>query len=114
MDLNMEGILRGLEELSNQSEQKRLWAGIGNDGEEISSFAEAVCWTFDDSGLSMLLERGGISERIPPAQIENLRQLSLLCKSIPSQLSPEEEISHPIMAEVRLGAAKILANLRAH
>ena len=114
MDLNMEGIIWGLEELSDRSEQERLWAGVGNDGSEISSFVEAVCCTFNDTGLSNLIEKGSASERIPPAQIENLKQLSLLCKSIPSHLSPTEEIAHPVMAEVRLAAARVLANLRSH
>ena len=69
MDLNMEGIIWGLEELSDRSEQERLWAGVGNDGSEISSFVEAVCCTFNDTGLSNLIEKGSASERIPPAQI---------------------------------------------
>ena len=114
MDLNIEDIIWGLKELSDKSEQERLWAGIGNDGDEISSFTEAICCTFDHTGLSKLIEKGGTSERIPPSQIQELEQLSILCKSIPNQLSPMEEIDHPLMIKVRFAAARILANLRAH
>ena len=59
MNPNIQRIIWGLEELSDQSEQERLWAGIGNDRNEMSSLDEAVCRMFDDTGLSRLLEKGG-------------------------------------------------------
>jgi len=114
MSVNVQGVIWGLEELANKAEQERLWLSDGKDGREVSSFDEAFCCTFDDTGLSSLLDKGEVSERIPPAQIESLKHLSVLLKSIPSHLGPRDEIDHPVMIEIRKLAAEIMANLRAH
>ena len=114
MSVNIEGVIWGMEELADKAEQERLWLSDGREGRAASSLDEAMCCTFDDTGLSILIENGRGSERIPPAQIESLKQLLSLCKSIPSHLTPRETIDHPVMNEVRKLAAVVLANLRAH
>lgn len=112
MSFNLERVIWGLEELSDKAEQERLWLGDGKSGQEVSSFHEAVCCTFDDTGLSILMEEGMESETISTAQFESIKQLLALCKSIPSHLSPRETIDRPDMVEVRKLAEKILATFR--
>ena len=54
-------LLAGLTELSDVDFQRRVW--LADSGPEVSSFDEARCHAYDDSGLSTLLEK-------PPAEVE--------------------------------------------
>lgn len=63
MRVHSELILWALEELSREDEQRRLWLSTGENGAAISSFAEAICQLFDDSGLSDELDWSWRQER---------------------------------------------------
>jgi hypothetical protein len=47
-------IIECLKELADESFQRRVW--LASSGPEVSSFDEAVCGLFDDSGLGRSLE----------------------------------------------------------
>lgn len=51
-------IIRCLRELSDRKEQERLWLSTGAGGSGVSSFTEAICGLFDDSGLGDRLAKG--------------------------------------------------------
>ena len=55
MKVYMSRVTEALEELSSQEQQLILWTGRGG-GKKISSFVEASCSLFDDSGLGDLLQ----------------------------------------------------------
>jgi hypothetical protein len=53
--MNYEVLKWGLEDLSDREAHELIW--LGNSATEVSSFEEAVCQTFDDSGLSDVSEQ---------------------------------------------------------
>lgn len=112
--VDIELVILGLEEPSDKSEQERLWARIKNDGTEMSSFTEAICCMFDSTGLGDLLNKDTPIDRIPRQQASNLRRLRKLAGSISEDLSPIEQIEHPVMREIRQVAAETLRALRPH
>ena len=96
-------IIDCLRELSDRKEQERLWSGTGNDGSEISSFSEAFCCLFDDTGLREDLEKGtrGLGAEAETA----LRQLYAQLRKIDPRAGPNEIIESIEMARVRELAA---------
>jgi hypothetical protein len=108
--MNTEILLWGLEELSDKNFQERVW--LGKSVGEMSSFDEAVCATFDDSGLGILLDSDRRRTEIPPDQRELAIKLSRLVKKIPRGRSPSEVIDHPAMQSVRETAKELLMILK--
>jgi hypothetical protein len=100
--------LDGLKELGDESYQKRVWCGGG--GAEMSSFTEAVCTLFDDSGLAIALEK---QHRIlfSLKLDEDIRKLRSVIKSIDGFKSQEEIVEDPKMKTVRILAKQIFHNL---
>lgn len=94
-----------LVELCDEASQKALWL-YGKD--EISSFTEAICGLFDDSGLMRALDRDEICE---PLKGMFLR-LDRLIDQVPENENPKIIISHPAMQDVRLAAKNLLDHLQ--
>ena len=92
----------GLDELSNPILQKKLWIEGGEEG--ISSFAEAVCSVFDDSGLFRAIE----SEDIPEPFLSSFLKLGDLVREVPDNKSPEETINHPEMQNIKEVSLELL------
>ena len=100
----------GLEELSNKEEQLRLWCGVANESNEISSLSEASCSVFNYD-VERILSNKQASFSLPIENVSLLRELSKKLKAIPSGLSPLEQVEHPEMEEVRRLASDLLAQL---
>lgn len=109
-NVNIEHVRWALEELSDEREQVRLWLSDGSAGKEVSSFVEARCILFDDSGLGYALERNstGLGE-----QIDNqLVLIGTLLRRIDSSRAPQDIIADPLMSRVRAAAAEALQALQ--
>ena len=78
-------VLEGLDELSDEDRQDRLWRSDGNDG-EVSSLEEAWATAFDDSGLADALERGPVYSEGCDG---DLVRLGRLLRRLPIKSPPE-------------------------
>lgn len=86
--------LEGLTELSDSNIKKELWIDeIGG----MSSFTEAICNVFDDSGLAVLINEDGLEE----PYLSKFNELGSLLRQIPEHDAPEDIINHPNMKEVQ-------------
>jgi hypothetical protein len=108
--MNIQKLIWALEELSDREIQESVW--LGNSEGEISSFVEAYSRTFDDTGLAILLDKGGESDQLTPDIVEKANMLDALLKRIPQSLSEIEIIDHPAMRKARIAAAEMLALLK--
>jgi hypothetical protein len=88
-----------LRELSDRKEQERLWLSTGAGGADVSSFTEAWCGLFDDSGLKTNLERGctGLGAAADSALLQLRDQL----RQVDRRAGPTGIIASPEMARVR-------------
>jgi hypothetical protein len=104
-------VVKFLSELANYDFQRRVW--LASSGPEISSFAEAICGLFDDTGLGDRLEKQ--THPVFSAEIdESLRELDRLVLRASSSfgsMPPAEVIEHQNMREIRSLAAQILAQI---
>jgi hypothetical protein len=103
-------IIEALLELSDKELQRRRWLSRG-DG-EVSSFSEAICQLFDDTGLGHELERGRVIFSFEMDEL--LRQFEASLKaagSLDRKLSRDEFISHPDMAAIRAISTAILVQI---
>lgn len=108
----MKTVLKKLEELSDRSIQGRLWLSDGSSG-EVSSFEEACCGLFNDSGLIIALERGETG--LPEDVNQKLRELDTQLERVDERygmLPDEPLIQVPEMVKVRQLAAEALALIR--
>lgn len=105
--MNIQTLIWGLEELSDRDRQEKVWTGkaVG----EMSSFVEAICSTFDDSGLARVLDAKRPIDTLSPEIEEKARQLDRVIRGIPQSGPPLEIIEHPAMNDVRVLAAELLA-----
>jgi hypothetical protein len=108
--MNKQNLIWGLEELCDREFQERVW--LGKSETEMSSFVEAVCHTFDDSGLADTLDSEEKSAMIEQVIRDNALKLRHLLKKIPQSLSQREIIDHPMMQEVRDSAKEMLMILK--
>ena len=101
-------VVTSLRELADESTQRRLW--LASEGPEISSFTEAVCQLFDDTGLGDDLEK-----RVPvfsPEVDTALSHLgSLLGRIEARNITTTALIESIPMQEVRRIAAAILQSI---
>ncbi len=109
--MNMQNVIWGLEELSDRDYQERVW--LGNSPGEMSTFEEAVCQTFNDSGFGAVLDSERKRAELSPVLRELGMKLRRLLKKVPYDLSPLEEINHPAMKDVRETAKEMLVVLKA-
>jgi hypothetical protein len=106
-DINFDALKTGLSDLSESEEmQLHRWTG-GIEG-EMSTFDEAVCITFDNSGLSKVMDSVRDASTIPSEVRLLAKSLSNHIFSVPSYLSVEEFCAHPEMVNVRIEARKLL------
>lgn len=109
-NVNVEHVRWALEELSDEREQVRLWLSDGSVGKEVSSFVEAHCSLFDESGLGDALEKNstGLGEKID----SQLVLLGTLLRGIDSRRAPQDIVADPLMGRVRAAAAETLKALQ--
>jgi hypothetical protein len=98
------GIRECLKEFSDKSYQERVW--MASSGPEISSFTEACCQLFDDSGLNTAYNKG---EQVYGEPIDSLlKNFGAMLDSIQERRPPMEIIDDEKMVPVRKMAAHIL------
>ena len=99
-------IVSALEEFSSEEDQRRLWLGENSDGTEMSSFVEARECLYTDSLLGLWLDKGRLvfGEPIDGLLVELDAMLARL-----EGIDDDEIITHPLMAQVRMLSAKLLA-----
>jgi hypothetical protein len=110
MERQRQMVVEALLELSDETLQRRRWLSSGEG--EVSSFTEAVCELFDDSGLGHELDRG---RAVFGAEVDDflrrfgttLRDLGRLDRSLP----PATLIAHPEMVAARAFAKAILVQI---
>lgn len=97
-------VLDGLKELSDSNLQQRLWVD-GND--EMSSYTEAICMIFDDSGLGLSIEKGSLDEPL----LGSFKELDEVIDTIPENETPEDIMGHPNMPKLQQVASKIICEI---
>ena len=103
--MNLELILEALRELSDANYQAALWTGE-SEGEQ-SSFTEAVCVLFDDSGLARALDSGSLEMTYSDALCLRARQLRKLVALVDDTGTPEQTLNHPKMIDLRKTAQEL-------
>ena len=94
-----------LRELADADFQKRVW--LASSGSEVSSFTEAICGLFDDSGLDVAFDKG---HTVFTREIDALlRELGNAVRAVDEFRPPAELIADPQMDRVRGLAAKALS-----
>ncbi len=103
-NINIPMILNCLNELCDIAYQQRVW--LASTGPEISSFTEAVCQLFDDSGLGVELEKNNIifSESIDT----KLRMMQVKLAEINDKQAPLDIINETKMKRIRLLSGELL------
>lgn len=104
--LNNQILLDSLNELASEELQWKLWVH-GNDN-LMSSFTEAVCGVFDDSGLDRAKKTGYLANNFPVEICVLVDRLYKLIRKVPDNLKPEETINHPEMQSIRLVSYELL------
>jgi hypothetical protein len=102
---NVNLLREGLEELASLPLQRQLWLSA----ESPCSFVEAVCQTYDDSGLSDAIDSPATVEALGADAVRLLQELSRALKRVDDTLSEDELIVSEPMDRVRELAAAALA-----
>jgi hypothetical protein len=97
-------VIECLRELANYDYQRKVW--LASSGPEVSSFTEAVCGLFDDSGLGKALDK---PHNVFTNEIDALlRELRMAIRKIDGLRKPLIVIADPEMDHVRRLAERIL------
>lgn len=109
--VNFDLLVARLEELADQALQERLW--LGKIPGEMSSFEEAVCGAFDDSGLSDVLNSPSPRKRdlVSDEVRQSADRLSRCIREAPTR-DPAILVQHPAMDAVRSAAFDLLRILQ--
>lgn len=107
LELNVQPLIWGLEELADAEYQERIWTGNGHG--EMSSFEEALTTTFDSSRLDQILYSDRGTDQLAPQLLALARRLDLAVQKVPQSVSPEEVLRHPAMVDIRSLAREMLA-----
>jgi hypothetical protein len=108
--LDIPRLIDCLEELGNRSFQERAW--LGARGTEMSSFSEQVSQTFDDTGLSVALEKGTLERAVDREAARALEELSASIDRVDQSLSPAMLLDDPAVERVRARARQASDRLR--
>ena len=100
-------VIDSLRELADESIQRRRWLAPG--GPEVSSFAEAFCQLFDDTGLGDAIQKK--KPIFEPETDEGLLHLEGLLRSIDQDLPPSTIIESRQMQRVRYAAIAVLQKI---
>lgn len=97
--VHVPNLMNCLRELADSEYQRRVWLGAG--GNEMSSFTEAYCGAFDDTGLGDAID----ADRCPPELDEDsysaLKRLGTAMSKIDDSGPPEALFRDPRMEKVR-------------
>jgi len=104
--INRTALLDGLQELSSAKVQRELW--IEGDTNRMSSFTEAISYTFDDSGVARAIDRGDLENETSKEIANQLQFLRTLIRSVPQRVTPAEIMRSPNMPKIRSVAREIL------
>jgi hypothetical protein len=104
--INMKQLVRALLELSDVEFQRRAW--LASEGPEVSSFSEQVCQTFDDTGLSDLLDSGECPPELDERTFAILKDLDSAVSRVDQSASPERLLQDPRVKDVREIATRAL------
>ena len=96
-----------LTELSDADEQRRLW--LASQGPEVSSFEESVERLWDDSGLSIELNRRSV---FGPALDMRFRALDRTLQRVNAHQPVEQLLNDPQLGLARKQASDLLRDLR--
>ena len=104
--INKTHLFEGLRQLASKKLQHELWMD-GKDN-QMSSFTEAICYVFDDSGVARALESGCLQSDVSTVLCSKLEELRRLIHQVPENVNPNEIIEHPKMEKIRPLAAELL------
>lgn len=107
MDIIVDTLIDGLEELSDAGFQERVWTG--RFVTEMSSIDEYVERIFGDSGLDLALTRGML---LDPSLDKRLRELSARVREVDEHQPPDRRLRTPELQRCRSLAETILDSLR--
>ena len=110
--IHEQSLLEGLLELSDETVQENLWDNADGNTDEMSSYEEAICFVFDDSGASRAFEKGQLETVYGADFTKRFARLDSLVGSIPIELSSKEIIKHPRMEEIREVASELVRLLK--
>jgi hypothetical protein len=102
----MDQLISALRELSDEVFQRKAW--LASSGPTVSSFAEQVTQTFDDTGLSDSLDSGRRPAELSDEAFSALKELDRAVKQIDQSLPPRNLLKSPKMKEVRVYARRAL------
>lgn len=99
-------LIAALRELSDEIFQRKAWSA--SSGSVVSSFAEQVSQTFDDTGLSDALDSGRRPAELTEEAYSALKDLDRAVKQIDQSMPPQNLLRDPRMKEIRLRARRAL------
>lgn len=102
-------LMSALRDLSDRDFQNRVWLHV--EGPEISFFDEAVCQAFDDTGLSVSLNKGRCPPELDANSFAALKELHDTTSRVPESLDVATLLDSPQMEEVREKARTALCLL---
>ncbi len=104
--LNGNILIESLQVFASKDMQEKLW--MYGDKNQMSSFEEACCGVFDDSGLTRAIDSGYLQKHFSVDLCEKVQDFDRFLGFLPSNARPEEVINHPKMGEVRKLAGELL------
>ena len=107
--INVEQLIEALQELSDAEFQRRAW--LASEGPVSSSFSEQVCQTFDDTGLSAVLDARECPPELDQRTFSTLKDLDSAVSRVDQAAPPERLLEDPRVKEVREIAACALAQV---
>jgi hypothetical protein len=99
MRIYTSNLRNGLTQLASEPLQRRLWLATG--GPEVGSFHEAVAQTYEDSGLSDVLDSPSVDKALGSELAELLRELAEAISSVETDRPVQDLIASPDMNRVR-------------
>lgn len=105
--INMKQLIEALQEFSDAEFQRRAW--LASEGSVVSSFSEQVCQTFDDTGLSDVLDAHDCPPELDEQTFATLKDLDSAVALVDHAAPPERLLQDPRVQDVREIAARALA-----
>ncbi|MBX3471519.1 MAG: hypothetical protein KF878_32095 [Planctomycetes bacterium] len=107
--IDRDNLLECLRELADETFQQRVWSGRVPD--QMSSFPELVCQTFDDTGLSEALSEGLVEAELGAEVASLLERLEAAVGRVDQSLPLEQLLVSQALREVRSLSKQIIAGL---
>jgi hypothetical protein len=106
----MDQLVSALRELSDEVFQRKAW--LASAGPTVSSFAEQISQTFDDTGLSDVLDSGQRPAELSEEAYLALKDLDRAVRQIDQSAAPRNLLKDPRMREVRVHARRAIELIR--